>query len=176
MRKKLLFSVLLLFVGVSMQAQSISADQMDERFNDGTKMPFGWFAEGWKVEDGKAKAKATTDSGNSMGMPGMGGDPGENPSTGTPGMNGMFGGDRLRTYMLTPPVSVEEGENLVFCARKPSGDEGGMGFNFDLKAIMGFTDTIFVVERSEYGKNQWLRVGDYTTTLNKDFSRGQSRR
>ena len=142
---------------------------MDERFNDGTKMPFGWFAEGWKVEDGKAKAKATTDSGNSMGMPGMGGDPGENPGTGTPGMNGMFGGDRLRTYMLTPPVSVEEGENLVFSARKPSGDEGGMGFNFDLKAIMGFTDTIFVVERSEYGKNQWLRVGDYTTTLNKDF-------
>ena len=28
----------------------------------------------------------------------------------------------------------------------------------------------------DYGKNQWLRVGDYTTTLNKDFSRGQSRR
>ena len=72
MRKKLLFSMLLLFVGVSMQAQSIAAEQMDERFNDGTKMPYGWFAEGWKVDDGKAKAKATEDSGNN-GMPGMGG-------------------------------------------------------------------------------------------------------
>ena len=169
MRKKLLFSMLLLFVGVSMQAQSIAAEQMDERFNDGTKMPYGWFAEGWKVDDGKAKAKATEDSGNN-GMPGMGGgDPGE--STGMPGMSGMFGGNRIRTYMLTPPVSVEEGEDMVFSARKPSGDDGGMGFSFDLKAIMGMSDTIFVVERSVYGKNQWLRVGDFTTTLNNDFQK-----
>ena len=72
MKTKLLFSMLLLFVGVSMQAQSIANEQMDERFNDGTKMPCGWFAEGWKVDDGKAKAKATTNSGNN-GMPGMGG-------------------------------------------------------------------------------------------------------
>ena len=160
--------MLLLFVGVSIQAQSISAEQMDERFNDGTKMPYGWFAEGWKVDDGKAKAKATTDSGNN-GMPGMGtgGDPGE--STGMPGMGGMFGGDRLRTYLLTPPVEVKNGENLVFSARKPKGDDNGMGFSFDMKAIMGMTDTLFVVERSEYGKNQWLRVGDYTTVLNDEF-------
>ena len=33
MKTKLIFSMLLLFVGVSMQAQSI----MDERFNDGTR-------------------------------------------------------------------------------------------------------------------------------------------
>ena len=46
MKKQLLISVLLLFVGVSVQAQSVSEGQMDERFNDGTKMPFGWFAEG----------------------------------------------------------------------------------------------------------------------------------
>ena len=168
MKTRLLLSMLLLFVGVNIQAQSISAEQMDERFNDGTKMPYGWFAEGWKVDDGKAKAKATTDSGNN-GMPGMGtgGDPGE--STGMPGMGGMFGGDRLRTYLLTPPVEVKNGENLVFSARKPKGDDNGMGFSFDMKAIMGMTDTLFVVERSEYGKNQWLRVGDYTTVLNDEF-------
>ena len=52
MKTKLILSVLLLFVGVGMQAQSISAEQMDERFNDGTKMPYGWFAEGWIVADG----------------------------------------------------------------------------------------------------------------------------
>ena len=146
--------MLLLFVGVSMQAQSISAQQMDERFNDGTKMPYGWFAEGWKVDDGKAIAKAKKDSGNN----GMG-------SGGGGGMGGMFGGERLRTYMLTPPVEVKNGENLVFSARKPK----GKGFDFDMKAYMGMSDTTFVVERSEYGKNQWLRVGDYTTILTDSF-------
>lgn len=156
--------MLLLLTGASMRAQSIAAEQMDERFNDGTKMPYGWFAEGWSVDDGKAKAKATEDSGNN-GMPGMGtgGDPGE--STGMPGMGSMFGGDRLRTYLLTPPVSVGNGEKLVFSVRKPNAE----GFSFDLKAMMGMSDTIFVVERSEYGKNQWLRVGDYTTVLTGDF-------
>ena len=33
MKKKLLISMLLLFVGVSMQAQSVATEQMDERFN-----------------------------------------------------------------------------------------------------------------------------------------------
>ena len=178
MKKKLLLSLLLLCMGVSMQAQSVATGQMDERFNDGTKFPYGWFAEGWKIKDGKAKAKAQKESSNS-GMPGMGtgDDPGESP--GMPGMGGMFGGDRLRTYMLTPPVAVKDGEDMVFTARKTNGDDdgtsgiggagGGGGFSFDLKAIMGFTDTIFVVERSVYGREQWVRVADFTTTLDDEF-------
>lgn len=32
--------MLLLLTGASMRAQSIAAEQMDERFNDGTKMPY----------------------------------------------------------------------------------------------------------------------------------------
>ena len=40
MKTKLIFSMLLLFVGVSMQAQSI----MDERFNDGTRK--SWVSHG----------------------------------------------------------------------------------------------------------------------------------
>ena len=142
-----------------MQAQSIANEQMDERFNDGTKMPYGWFGEGWKVDDGKAKSKATEDSGNS----GFGGGgQGENQG---PGMGSMFGGNRIRTYLLTPPVEVRDGEDLVFSARKPKAG----GFSFDLKAIMGMSDTLFVVERSVYGKNQWLRVGDYTEALTDEF-------
>lgn len=35
-----------------MQAQAVSEEQMDERFNDGTKLPYGWFTEGWTVKDG----------------------------------------------------------------------------------------------------------------------------
>ena len=163
---RLFFFMLLLFVGVSMQAQSVATEQMDERFNDGTKMPYGWFGEGWKVDDGKAKSEATDESsGMGFDMESMKQDPGEKPG-GTPNMMGsMFGGPRYRTYLLTPPVEVKEGENLVFSARKPQAG----GFSFDLKAIMGFTDTLFVVERSVYGRNQWVRVGDYTTTLNNDF-------
>ena len=159
MKNKLLFCIMLL-MGVNVLAQSVSTGQMDERFNDGTKMPYGWFAEGWKVDDGKAKAKATEDSDN--GFLGMGG----NQDNNNP-MGNMFGGDRVRTYLLTPPVDVEDGEDLVFSANKPSDDEGG--FSFDLKAMMGMVDTIFVVERSVYGKNQWLRVGDYTTALTDEL-------
>ena len=183
MKKKLLFFMLLLFVGVNIHAQSIATEQMDERFNDGTKFPYGWFGEGWKIKKGKAKAKATEDS-NNNGFPGMGNTEnpggGSNPTggNGMPGMGNMFGGNRIRTYLLTPPVVVEEGENMVFSARKTNEDDddkgygsfgGGGGFSFDMKAIMGITDTIFVVERSVYGKNQWLRVGDFTTTLNDEF-------
>lgn len=47
---------------VTEEAQSIASEQMDECFNDGTKFPRGWFGEGWKIENGKAKAKATEDS------------------------------------------------------------------------------------------------------------------
>ena len=153
-------------------AQS-SGGQMDERFDDGTNMPYGWFGEGWKVDDGVAKAKAVVDNGN--GFPGMNQGQGTGMGQGTtpeiPGLDdysmggGMFGGDHIRTYLLTPPVVVENGEDLVLSARKPKAG----GFSFDLKAIMGFSDTLFVVERSVYGKNQWLRVGDYTTALTDEF-------
>ena len=170
MYKKVFFTMLLLMVGVSMKAQSIATEQMDERFNDGTKMPYGWFAEGWNIEDGKAKAKATDDSsGFSFDQNTMGNGNNQNENGSPNMMNGMFGGPRYRTYLLTPPVSVNEGENLVFSARKPSNDENDKGFSFDMKAMMGMTDTIFVVERSVYGKNQWVRVGDYTSTLTSDF-------
>lgn len=161
--------MLLLLVGASMQAQSVANGQMDERFNDGTKMPYGWFGEGWKVSDGKVKAEATEESsGFSFDPSQMGnGDPGQQ---GTPNMMGsMFGGPRYRTYLLTPPVVVKEGEELVFSAQKPSSDEGG--FSFDIKAIMGMTETIFVVDRSVYGKDQWVRVGDFTTVLNNEFQK-----
>ena len=168
MKNKILFSMLLLLVGGSIQAQSVATEQMDERFND-NKMPYGWFGEGWKVDStGVVKAQATDESsGMGFNMESMKQDPGENPgSTGTPNMMGsMFGGPRYRTYLLTPPVVVKTGEELVFSASKPQAG----GFSFDLKAMMGMSDTIFVVERSVYGRNQWVRVGDYTTVLNNDF-------
>ena len=166
MKKVLLFSTLVLLVGINMQAQSIANEQMDERFNDGTKFPYGWFGEGWTVDDGKAKSKATDgSSGFNFDMNSMKQDPGETPGQGGPGMGSMFGGPRYRTYLLTPPVEVKDGEDLVFSARKPKGE----GFSFDLKAIMGMSDTLFVVERSEYGRNQWVRVADFTSTLDDEF-------
>ena len=168
MTKQLLLSMLLLLTGVSMQAQSVATEQMDERFYD-DKMPYGWFAEGWKVDDGKVKCKATDESSGFDMSQMMNTTPGENGSPNM--MQGMFGGPRYRTYLLTPPVEVKEGENMVFYAKKTSSDDNGMGFSFDMKAIMGMTDTIFVVERSVYGRNQWVRVGDYTTSLTDKFQK-----
>ena len=51
MKDRNLLTLSLLFAGLSMQAQSISAEQMDERFNAG-EIPYGWFTEGWSVNDG----------------------------------------------------------------------------------------------------------------------------
>ena len=86
-----------------MQAQSISAQQMDERFNDG-QMPYGWFAEGWEVKDGVAQ-KAS--SGFDMAT-----------------MMGGGGSDGIQ-YLMTPPLQVQAGEKLVFSARKAEGN--GLG-------------------------------------------------
>ena len=60
--------MLFLFVGMSMQAQSVAAEQMDEHFNDSTKLPYGWFTEGWKVKDGAIQTKSSGfDLGSMMG-------------------------------------------------------------------------------------------------------------
>ena len=146
MKTKLLFSVLLLLVGVNVQAQSISANQMDERFNDGSKLPYGWFADGWEVKDGVAQKKAS--SGFDMSSL-MGG-----------------GGSSGFEYLMTPPLEVRAGETLVFSARKA--EASGMG------AMMGgSSDSTFVVEQSFYGQHQWLKVADFTTeldTIYKTFS------
>ena len=60
---KLFLSSLLLLVGVNIQAQSIAAEQMDERFNDGTTVPFGWFSRGWSVKDGLISSKSSSSFG-----------------------------------------------------------------------------------------------------------------
>ena len=147
---------------------------MDEQFSNGPKFPYGWFGEGWKMktvdDDGVVESEATENSGGFM--PGGGGgmpsfNPDENPGGGgMPGMGGMFGGPHVMTYLLTPPLDVKNNEKIVLRAKKVKA-EGG--FNFDMKAIMGFSDTIVVVERSVYGKNQWLRVADLTHAISDDY-------
>ena len=52
--------MLLLLTGASMRAQSIAAEQMDERFNDGTKMPYGWFAEAFTSLSSQAAQQLST--------------------------------------------------------------------------------------------------------------------
>ena len=140
MKARLLFSVLLLFVGVSMQAQSISAEQMDERFNDG-QMPYGWFAEGWEVKDGVAQKASSSD----FDMTDL-----------------MGGGSSDFKYLMTPPLQVQEGEKLVFSAKKA--EASGLG------AMMGgSSDSTFVVEQSYYGEHLWLKVADFTTELDSVY-------
>ena len=134
--------MLLLFVGVSMQAQSVATEQMDERFNDGTKLPYGWFAEGWEVKEGVAQKKAS--EGFDM----------------TSLMGG--GGSSGFSYLMTPPLQVQAGEKLVFSAKKAAAT--GLG------AMMGgSSDSTFVVEQAVYGVHQWLRVADFTTELDSVY-------
>ena len=135
MKKNFLLSLLLLFVG----ANSMKA-QMDERFNDG-KIPYGWYADGWTVKDNAAQ-KGSSSEGFSMGTL-MGGD------------------DSGFTYLMTPPLKVVSGENLVISAKK--GESGGLG------SFMGSSDSTFVVERTVYGEHKWIQVADFTTELDSVY-------
>ena len=194
MKKRLLFPILLLFVTASMQAQSVASEQMDERFNDGTKLPYGWFTEGWIVKDGAIQTEASSGfsfdlEGLMGGSPKEEGDPEENPEEQNPEsdpesdpeeqegnkfdisslLESFMGGGDKDNYLLTPPLVVNEGETLVFSAKKGKSDDSGSGMSISL----GGGDSTFVVERSVYSRNQWVRVADFTTeldTLYKTFT------
>ena len=200
MKKTLLFSVLLLFMGVSMQAQSVATEQMDERFNDGTNLPYGWFTEGWVVKDGAIQTEAS--SGFSLDLEGLMGtgdpektdpensevkreapentedpeDPGDGNDPEEKGtfdisslLESLMGGGDNNNYLLTPPLVVNDGETLVFSAKKGKKDDSGSGMSLSF----GSSDSTFVVERSVYSQNKWVRVADFTTeldTLYKTFT------
>ena len=140
-----------------MMSQNISSGQMDERFNDG-KMPYGWFAEGWIVKDNVAlKGKASTKSST------------ENDSTKTemPTFNMedlLGGGDGAYNYLMTPPLSVQGGEVLVFSAKKGGGSDSGLG-----SFMGGDSDSTFVLERAVYGEHRWVKVADFTTQLDSAY-------
>lgn len=156
MKKKLLISMWLLLVGVSMQAQSVANEQMDERFNDGTNLPYGWFTEGWTVKDGAIQTEASSSGFNIEEM--MNSEEGFDPSK---LMESFMGGGDADNYLLTPPLVVNEGETLVFSAKKGKSDDSGSGMSFSF----GASDSTFVVERTVYSRNQWVRVADFTTEL-----------
>ena len=142
--------MLLLFVGVSMQAQSIANEQMDERFNnEDNKIPFGWYAKGWSVEKGLISSKSSSSFGgfdmSSIGSEGSG-SPMDNFD-----MSSLFGSNDTY-WLLTPPVDVKQGEQLVFSAKKKKSDSGiGGGSGGGMDMGMG---SFFVVERSVYGSNK----------------------
>lgn len=99
--KKLLCPLFLLAFSMNAQAQTLSDEPMDERFNDNT-LPYGWYAKGWEVKDGVAQKKA---EGFSMGMPGS--------------SSSSF------DYLLTPPLNNSGFRSIVFKAKKAASQ--GMG-------------------------------------------------
>lgn len=145
MRKRsILLMTLLLLTGVSMQAQSISEAQMDERFND-NKLPYGWFTEGWKVDNTGVAKKGSS----------------EETSEGFDIKKLMGGGDDSSfNYLMTPPLSVQSGEVLTFSAKKGTGGSSGLG-----SFMGGGSDSTFVVERAVYGEFKWKKIADFTTKL-----------
>ena len=176
--------MLLLLIGVSSKAQSISANQMDERFND-NKLPYGWFTQGWKVDSTGVVKKGGSDGfdisellgslGNNQPEEKTEGDP-ENPEettendstkNQTPSIDLsklMGGGEDSYNYLMTPPLSVKSGEVLTFSAKKGEGGGSGIG-----SFMGGDNDTTFVVERAIYGEHRWKKVADFTTQLDSVF-------
>ena len=142
MKTKTLLSFLLLIAAQGSWAQSVSAELMDEHFNDSV-MPYGWFAKGWEVKDGVAT-----------------------PSSGGFDMSSLMGGGGGNdNFLMTPPLSVQEGEMLVFSAKKAKAS--GLG------AMMGGSDSTFVVEYEIYSEHRWKKLADFTTQLDsvyKDFT------
>ena len=167
--KKLLFYMMLLFAGVSMQAQSVATEEMDERFNN-NELPYGWFTEGWTVKDGAIQTKAS--SGFSLDLEsliGQGSEGNENNMDISSLLSSIMGGGSNDNYLLTPPLSVKHmGEYMVFKAKKGKKNNSGSGMSISL----GGGDSTFVVERSVYSRNEWERIADFTTQLDtvyKDF-------
>lgn len=151
MRKNLL-TLLLLLIGVNVQAQSSSEEQMDERFNN-KKLPYGWFAEGWKVDSTGVAKKGSPDKAEN-----------DSTSTGMPefDISSLMGGGSSLNYLMTPPLNVQSGESLVFSARK--GKDSGMG-----SFMGGDSDSTFVVERAVYGEHMWIKVADFTSEIDSVF-------
>ena len=171
MKKYLLVSMLLLLAGGTVQAQPVSKEQMDERFNDGTELPYGWFTEGWTVKDGVIQTEAS--SGSSFDLEKLMGNnkkEDQDPENGNKfDISSLFesfmGGNSKPNYLLTPPLVVNEGETLVFSAKKVKDEGSGSGMSISL----GAADSTFVVERSVYSRNQWVRVADLTLEMDTVF-------
>lgn len=146
-----------------------------ERFNDADAIPYGMFTEGWLVKDGKAQTEGSSsgfDFGNMMGGEGEGG------GTSMPDFASMLGGGGATYYLLTPPLNVLEGEELLFLVKKgddsnglggmggdssggEGGSGGGMGDMFNQK-------TTLILERSVYGSGKWVKVQEFADELSKD--------
>ena len=144
---------------------------MDERFNDGTELPYGWFTEGWTVKDGVIQTEAS--SGSSFDLEklmgnnkkedqdpeeaekeGEGEGEGEAEGEGEGEGNGngnkfdisslfesFMGGNSKPNYLLTPPLVVNEGETLVFSAKK--GKDGG--------SSSGMSISLGAADKHQYG-------------------------
>ncbi len=145
MKKKSMLFALSMFLGVgNIMSQNISSKQMDERFNDG-KLPYGWFARGWVVKDNVAQKGDEEDS-NGFNIEKL-----------------MGGSDDSYNYLMTPPLSVQSGEALVFSAKKGDDDSGISLF------LGGDSDSTFVVERAVYGEHRWVKVADFTSELDSTY-------
>lgn len=99
-----------------------------EDFSSNT-MPVGWFTDGWVVKDNVATV--------------------EHPSGGS---MGMFGGGGDSFYLMTPPLTVSnENDVLTFSIMKPGGGNS-MG------AMMGGGDSPIIIEKSVYGSGKWEKA------------------
>ena len=93
---KIFLTFMLIFLGIG----TANAQRMDERFTDG-KLPYGWFTEGWTVQDNAVQS-----------------------SNGELDISSLLGGGSKSSYLLTPPLNVVQNDSLTFSVKK-----SGMSFS-----------------------------------------------
>ncbi len=123
--------------GVSFIADAVisNPDVWVETFN-ANALPNGWFAEGWKVEEGAATVVKADD-----------------------GMAGMMGGGAPTFSLVTPPLTFSGADEVLTFSAKNGNSGGGGMFG------MGGGGSVFTVEKSVYGSNKWEKVQDFSNDV-----------
>lgn len=169
MKNKLLPVLLILFLSLSGNtfAQNTGEGQMDEKFNT-KEMPYGWFTEGWVLNDStsiQSQASAGLDLSSLL-------------------------GSTADKYLLTPPLKVSENGKLVIKVKKTASSRGGGGSTSgdtdeaseegdseegdggeesgSSTPTLGGSNTLYV-DRSVYGSNKWVQLGEFTDELTTDY-------
>ena len=116
-----------------------------DNFNQ-NRLSQGWFTDGWEAKEGVATIKKSS------------GD----------GLGSLLGGSGTTYYLMTPPLTVnDENDVLLFSVKKP-----GSGGSMDIGSLLGSgsSGSSFYIEKSVYGSGKWEKAKDFTEALDTVFT------
>ena len=105
----------------------------------------GWFTEGWEAKDGVATVKKASGSG---------------------GIASLLGGSTTTYYLMTPPLTVSDPNDVLFFSIKKAGGSGsGLG-----SLLGGSSSSPFYIEKTVYGSGKWEMAKDFTEAIDTTFT------